>query len=177
MFQHLPGHLLLHLWIDRFWLEGWEEAEGKEKGCRGAELEEMGQTNESDALALCQLPLDSPTQGTTCIKPGCPFLQSMRLSMEQCTFPASQEHSSSTLDLWAAAQLHSWRWGMCSPAQTEKSKHRIIPSPYVTNDVMTLLHLSPQGHILPAGSSHSLSISALRILNQAREKNREEILC
>lgn len=73
MFQHLPGHLLLHLWIDRFWLEGWEEAEGKEKGCRGAELEEMGQTNESDALALCQLPLDSPTQGTTCIKPRLPF--------------------------------------------------------------------------------------------------------
>lgn len=40
------------------------------------------------------------------------------------TFPTSQEPICSILDLWAAAQLHSWRWDMCSPAQREKSKHK-----------------------------------------------------
>lgn len=60
------------LW-DRFWLEDWEEADGKEKSCRGAELEEMGQTDETDAPVLCQLLLGSPAQGTTCTKARLPF--------------------------------------------------------------------------------------------------------
>lgn len=140
----------------------------------------MGQTDEVDAPVSCQPLLDSPTQGTICTKPRLPFsaapVQHLCHVSQHAALhmSCSQEHISSTLDLWAAAQLHSWRWGVCSPAQVESSKHRIIPSPYVTNDVMTLLHLSPQDHILPAGSSHSLSISALRISNWAREKNREE---
>lgn len=49
------------------------ETEGKEKSCRRAELEQMGQTDEIDALVFCQLPLDSPTQETTSTKPRLPF--------------------------------------------------------------------------------------------------------
>lgn len=130
----------------------------------------MGQTDETDASVFCQLPLDSPAQGRTCAKPCLAFSSapvqrlchgSLHGSVHISCKPGAHQLRVGLVH----TQLHSWRWGMCSPAQMEKSKHRIIPSPYVTNDVMTLVHLSPQGHILPAGSSRSLSISALRILN------------
>lgn len=108
---------------------GWKTGKKQKEKRRGAGEQRWRRMEETGEINVCFMtPLDSSTKGTTFTKPGCPFLQlpcnMCAISTDQHTFPTSQEPICSMLDLWAAAQLHSWRWGMCSPAQIEKSKHK-----------------------------------------------------
>lgn len=126
----------------------------------------MGQTDEAYAPVLCQIPLDSPTQGSTCTKPRLPF-SAVHVTQHGAVHiscnPGAQQLHDGLVGSSTAPQLEMGHVQPSSDGEEQTQDHSLSICHKLCHDFAS--HLSPQGHILPAGSSHSLSISALRLLN------------